>query len=140
MQQHPPQQSNQSEQSINVENPQTLAIQSRLASYLTNPENSTENPPTYNDLDSQDSGHPSLNQSNSPSNETIETISNEDGDEKNSDEQPKQSDENQKNNPFVVNGIKRPPNKVILEPLEHGKSTTSNNVPKHLFAAKKLTQ
>lgn len=101
--------------------------------------NSAENSPTYNDLDSQDSGHPSLNQSNSPSNETIETISNNDGDEKNNDEQPKQSEENQKNNPFVVNGIiKRPPNKVILEPLEHGKSTT-NNVPKHLFAAKKLT-
>lgn len=116
-------------------NIQNINIQSRLASYLTSPENSTENLPTFNDLESQvDSGHPSLDQSNSPPNEHVDTISNHDivtADER------KYSAESLKNNPFVINGVRRPPNKVILEPLDHNASST---VPKHLFAAKKLAQ
>lgn len=38
-----------------------------------------------------------------------------------------------RNNPFIVG--QRPPNKVILEPIEH--PIIQNGVPKHLFAVKK---
>lgn len=43
-----------------------------------------------------------------------------------------------KNNPFIVNnGIKRQPNKVILEPIEQPIRVGLGNVPKHLFVVKK---
>lgn len=116
------------------ENTQTFAIQSRLANYLTHPESATDKP--LNDIDSQvDSGHPSLDQSNSPTNEPIDNISASEVIEHG--QHRKFSDENAKSNPFVVNGIKRPPNKVILQPLDH---KVNSSVPKHLFVAKKLTQ
>lgn len=126
----------------------TLAIQSKLASYLSNPGNSNEHLPTYNDLDSQvDSGHPSLDQNNSPSNETAETmynIDNEDesgvggvgGSDGTAASEPNQLNEDNSNS-FVVYSAARPPNKVILEPLD---PKLTNNVPKHLFAAKKFSR
>lgn len=86
------------------------------------------------DADQVDSGHPSLETSVSPNETTpssaqhsphnIRKIS---------------SDANDgvlKYNPFVVNGVKRAPNKVILEPIELS-AKELGQVPKHLFAAKR---
>lgn len=86
------------------------------------------------DADQIDSGHPSIETSVSPNETTpssaqhtphnvrkISTDSN---------------DGVLKYNPFVVNGIKRAPNKVILEPIEHS-AKDLGLVPKHLFAAKR---
>lgn len=91
-----------------------------------------------------DSGHPSLENISSPneSEPTSETQSQKD--------RPRVL---LKNNPFIVNSISRPPNKVILDPIEHpinNKSPspripanhpqsppTLPDVPRHLFAAKK---
>lgn len=117
----------------------TNTIQSKLTGYLTNAANSNEHLSTFNDLDSQvDSGHPSLDQNNSPSNETTESIYNIRYDDMHGSGPtlPEPVPPNDTNsNPFVVNSTVRPPNKVILEPLD---PKLTNNVPKHLFAAKKL--
>lgn len=93
------------------------------------------------ELDNQaDSGHPSLDQSGTPSNTTVELSSNTASPAKESSR--KDSATSLKNNPFTVNGVKRPPNKIILEPIE--KPLRDNkldaSVPKHLFAVKKLSQ
>lgn len=86
------------------------------------------------DLDQVDSGHPSLEISVSP-NETTSSSA----------QQTPQnvrkisSDSNDgvlKYNPFVVNGVKRVPNKVILEPIDHDIKDLVH-VPKHLFAARR---
>lgn len=44
-----------------------------------------------------------------------------------------------KNNPFVVNGVQRAPNKVILEPIEQSlrEMASVGRVPRHLFAVKR---
>lgn len=99
--------------------------------YMTNDANG-ERPST--DADQVDSGHPSLETSVSPnettpssaqhSPRTVRKISTD------------SNDGVLKYNPFVVNGIKRAPNKVILEPIEHS-AKELGLVPKHLFAAKR---
>lgn len=98
------------------------------------------------DLNQVDSGHPSLE--NTPPNESEPTS-----------ETQSHKDQTRprillKNNPFIVNGISRPPNKVILDPIEYPVNTnkppspkpeqmhpqsppTIPDVPRHLFAAKK---
>lgn len=113
-------------QSVETEN----ANDERFKPYLDkdNPNLSAEQ-----DADNQDSGHPSLDQSGTPSNTTVELGSNptspvnENG--------RKDSENGLKNNPFTVNGVKRAPNKIILEPIEKPLKDK-----KHLFAAKKLSE
>lgn len=85
------------------------------------------------DAEQVDSGHPSLETSVSPNETTPSSAQN----------SPRNSrklstDANDgvlKYNPFVVNGVKRAPNKVILEPIEHS-AKEMGKVPKHLFAAR----
>ncbi|XP_059608160.1 transmembrane protein 145-like [Phlebotomus argentipes] len=83
-----------------------------------------------------DSGHPSLENTSSPN--TTGPSSGHD------------TPVRAKNNPFLVNGQQRQPNKVILEPIEQPlrgylqdtyQATTVNAsfVPRHLFAAKSTT-
>ncbi|XP_031628165.1 transmembrane protein 145-like [Contarinia nasturtii] len=88
------------------------------------------------DYDENDSGHPSLDQSGSPSNNTTKSIS--DGDSPTKDLR-KHSVESTKSNQFVTDELKMAPNKIILEPIEntlkHMKLPAI--VPRHLFAAKK---
>lgn len=92
----------------------------------------------FDDENQVDSGHPSLEQSGSPSNNTTKSIS-DDGTPKHQLDIRKDSVESTKSNPFVVENIKPAPNKIILEPIE--KSMQSMKlppiVPKHLFAATK---
>lgn len=86
------------------------------------------------DADQIDSGHPSIETSVSP-NETTPSSAQHTP----SKVRKISSDSNDgvlKYNPFVVNGIKRAPNKVILEPIEHA-AKEMGHVPKHLFAAKR---
>lgn len=86
------------------------------------------------ELDQIDSGHPSLETSVSP-NETTPSSAQHTP----SNVRKISTDSNDgvlKYNPFVVNGIKRAPNKVILEPIEHSVKDLGH-VPKHLFAAKR---
>lgn len=90
-----------------------------------------------NDYDETDSGHPSLEQSRSPSNNTTKSIS--DGDSPAKDLR-KDSVESSRSAHFVAaDESKATPNKIILEPIE--KSIQSMKlpaiVPRHLFAAKK---
>ncbi|XP_055304371.1 transmembrane protein 145-like isoform X2 [Sitodiplosis mosellana] len=88
------------------------------------------------DYDENDSGHPSLDQSGSPSNNTTKSIS--DGESPVKDLQ-KYCTESAKANQFVEDEQKAAPNKIILEPIE--KSIKNMKlpaiVPRHLFAAKK---
>lgn len=87
-----------------------------------------------NDYEETDSGHPSLDQSGSPSNNTTKSIS--DGD---SPAKDLRKDSVESSNQFVTDEPKSAPNKIILEPIE--KSIKSMKlpaiVPRHLFAAKK---
>lgn len=89
------------------------------------------------DYDEADSGHPSLDQSGSPSNNTTKSIS--DGDASPAKDLRKDSVEINKTNQFVDDEQKAAPNKIILEPIE--KSIKNMKlpaiVPRHLFAAKK---
>lgn len=90
-----------------------------------------------NDYDENDSGHPSLDQSGSPSNNTTKSIS--DGDTPTKDLR-KDSVFSSKSNQFVADDeAKSAPNKIILEPIE--KSIKNMKlpaiVPRHLFAVKK---
>lgn len=88
------------------------------------------------DYDEADSGHPSLDQSGSPSNNTTKSIS--DGDSPTKDLR-KHSVESITTNHFVVDESKPAPNKIILEPIEKSMKTMKLPaiVPRHLFAAKK---
>lgn len=83
-----------------------------------------------------DSGHPSLDQSGSPSNNTTKSIS--DGDSPTKDLR-KNSVESTKSNQFVTDELKVAPNKIILEPIENSLKNMKLPaiVPRHLFAAKK---
>lgn len=118
----------------------TTAIQSKLASYLIDSTNGNERaPPTHHGSPESlvDSGHPSLDQNNSPTNEMADGIYNIENDNVNGQgigmtTESQQNDTAIASNPFAA----RPPNKVLLEPL--APPNASNNVPKHLFAAKKL--
>lgn len=79
-----------------------------------------------------DSGHPSLENSTSPNGTGTSSVQ----------DTPKQIqtpplDGVFKNNPFVVNGMTiRAPNRVILEPIDKP-LRGGNDVPRHLFAAKR---
>lgn len=88
------------------------------------------------DYDEADSGHPSLDQSGSPSNNTTKSIS--DGESPINDK-GKDSLANTKSGQFVDEKPKLAPNKIILEPIE--KSIKNMKlpaiVPRHLFAVKK---
>lgn len=83
------------------------------------------------DIEQVDSGHPSLETSTASPNDTVPPSA---------EETPKVvrkvsvDDGILKMNPFVVNGIKRVPNKIILQPIEH--PIKELGVPRHLFAAK----
>lgn len=85
------------------------------------------------DYDEADSGHPSLDQSGSPSNNTTKSIS--DGESSIKDLRKDSTESNK----FVDDEQKTAPNKIILEPIE--KSIKNMKlpaiVPRHLFAAKK---
>lgn len=85
------------------------------------------------DYDEADSGHPSLDQSGSPSNNTTKSIS--DGESPIKDLR----NDSTESNKFVDDEQKTAPNKIILEPIE--KSIKNMKlpaiVPRHLFAAKK---
>ncbi len=85
------------------------------------------------DVEQVDSGHPSLETSVSPNETTPSSTQNtpQNGRKISTDS----NDGVLKYNPFVVNGVKRAPNKVILEPIEHS-AKQIGLVPKHLFAAK----
>lgn len=86
------------------------------------------------DADQVDSGHPSLETSVSPNETTPSSAQHTPRNDR-----KVSTDSNDgvlKYNPFVVNGIKRAPNKVILEPIEHS-AKELGSVPKHLFAAKR---
>lgn len=91
------------------------------------------------DYDEADSGHPSLEQSASPSNNTTKSIS--DGDSPTKDATPDQriGSAVSMSSGHFVNDSKSAPNKILLEPIE--KSIKSMQlpaiVPKHLFAVKK---
>lgn len=116
------------------------SIKKRLEHYLRKSSDAEPIPAIYNnDLESQvDSGHPSLDQSGSPSNNTGASTSNPDSPSKH---QRKFSEDSLKANPFVVNGIKRPPNKIILDPIDHLVHRNEKaTVPRHLFAVKKVPQ
>lgn len=115
-------------------------LERRFSTYCQKPSNGDVSQPQscamVNDYDENDSGHPSLDQSGSPSNNTTKSIS--DGDTPTKD-QRKDSVFSAKSNQFVADDIKPAPNKIILEPIE--KSIKSMKlpaiVPRHLFAVKK---
>lgn len=89
------------------------------------------------DTEQVDSGHPSLETSVSPNETTASSTQNTpDNTRKISTDS---NDGVLKYNPFIVNGVKRAPNKVILEPIEHS-AKQMGLVPKHLFAAKTTKQ
>lgn len=98
-----------------------------------------------------DSGHPSLETSptNSPNNNTplASTEDTPNMQRRLHHQPPIDSSQNfngsSKPNPFIVNGIKRAPNKIILEPIDHpavvnemSRGSSGGAVPRHLFAAK----
>lgn len=88
----------------------------------------------YDEENQNDSGHPSLDQSGSPSNNTTKSISDGDSPIK----LRKDSIESVKSNQFVGD-TKPAPNKIILEPIEKSLQAMKLPaiVPRHLFAAKK---
>lgn len=86
------------------------------------------------DINQVDSGHPSLETSISPNGGTSPS-STQHTPENNRKSSNESSDGVLKNNPFIVNGIQRAPNKIILEPIEHP-IKEFGQVPRHLFAAK----
>lgn len=106
----------------------------------------TDGRPNVDEIEQVDSGHPSLETSTTTSpNETVPPSAA---------ETPTKATERKlsiddgvlKMNPFVVNGIRRAPNKIILEPIEHpikeppplsAGGGGGGTVPRHLFAAKK---
>lgn len=84
-----------------------------------------------------DSGHPSLEQSGSPSNNTTKSISDNDTPVKLK-ELRKDSVDSFKSNQFAVDTMKPAPNKIILEPIERSMQNMKlPAIPKHLFAAAK---
>lgn len=117
----------------------------RLATYLENTVIEEVSQPQSiipnNDIENQvDSGHPSLERSRSdsggsPSNNTTKSIS--DGDTPKRDFRS-DSIESIKSNLLTTNRQKIPPNKIILEPIEKS-IQNMKNVPKHLFAARRLS-
>lgn len=114
-------------------------IERRLSAYCPNPAYDVSQPQSctmVSDYDEADSGHPSLEQTGSPSNNTTKSIS--DGDSPTKDNR-KDSVDSLKSNQFVTDDLKPAPNKIILEPIE--KSIKNMKlpaiVPRHLFAVKK---
>lgn len=91
------------------------------------------------DYDEADSGHPSLDQSGSPSNNTTKSISDGESPIKDSDRDSRKQSVVSTGDQFVGDERKPAPNKIILEPIEkslkHMKLPTI--VPRHLFAVKK---
>lgn len=60
---------------------------------------------------------------------------------------PKEADSNSqrnkfelKNNPFLINGVKSQPNKIILDPINPPVKSSPGDVPRHLFAARKSSE
>lgn len=112
-------------------------LERRFSAYYQQPVNGDVSQPQsctmVNDYEETDSGHPSLDQSGSPSNNTTKSIS--DGD---SPAKDLRKDSIASSNQFVDES-KAAPNKIILEPIE--KSIKSMKlpaiVPRHLFAVKK---
>lgn len=99
--------------------------------YLANGGNGEREP---NDADQVDSGHPSIETSVSPNETTPSSAQHTPNNVRKI-----STDSNDgvlKYNPFVVNGIKRAPNKVILEPIANS-AKENGLVPKHLFAARR---
>lgn len=118
------------------------------------PHNRYPTAPLNDDIDNQaDSGHLSLENSTSPndtrpSSEQPSPIRQQHVENHFSQDEQQAGDRNAdgilKNNPFIVNGIQRAPNKVILEPIEQslrdmaaGQNAYHSHVPKHLFAVKR---
>lgn len=93
------------------------------------------------DYDEADSGHPSLDQSGSPSNNTTKSISDGESPTKDPDKELQEDSEvGGKSDQFVSDDPKPAPNKIILEPIEKSlKNMKLPNtiVPRHLFAVKK---
>lgn len=86
------------------------------------------------DSEQVDSGHPSLETSVSPNETTPSSAQHTPNNVRKT-----STDSNDgvlKYNPFIVNGVKRAPNKVILDPIEHSVKDLGL-VPKHLFAVKR---
>lgn len=119
-------------------------VQNCFASYLQKTPPNDGRPPIFNnEIENQvDSGHPSLDHSrdgSSPSNNTTKSVSDNGSPSKHS---RKDSVESIKSDTVVKVELKSQPNKIILEPIEQSirnmKMPTTANVPKHLFAAKKL--
>lgn len=109
--------------------------QNRFGAYLEKAPPTDGRPPVFsNEIENQvDSGHPSLDHSgdgSSPSNNTTKSVSDHG------------SPESIKSDTAVNAEMKPPPNKIILEPIEQSirnmRMPTTANVPKHLFAARKL--
>lgn len=118
--------------------------QSRFATHLQKTSPADGRPPIFNnEIENQvDSGHPSLEHSgdgSSPSNNTTKSVSDNGSPTKHS---RKDSVESIKSDAAVNAELKPPPNKIILEPIEQSirnmQMPTAANVPKHLFAARKL--
>lgn len=112
----------------------------RLSSYLEKTVvKETSGLPNENEI-RVDSGHSSLDgrsgsASGSPSNNTTKSVSDGDSPKR---EFRSDSVESIKSNIFSTNGQKIPPNKIILEPIEKS-IQNMRNVPKHLFAARRLS-
>lgn len=92
------------------------------------------------DYDEADSGHPSLETSASPSNNTTKSIS--DGESPTKETTTDQrigTAVSMKNGQFVNDDSKAAPNKIILEPIEESIKSMKlpTIVPRHLFAVKK---
>lgn len=117
----------------------------------------TISPPKTNDVPSArnmaqsveiDSGHPSLETtpSDSPKTQTPIPSAPDAFDEGPAEQSPEPVGQyfngSSKPNPFIVNnGVKRAPNKIILDPIEHPAAVKGlvgqvGSVPSHLFAAK----
>lgn len=114
----------------------------RLSSYCQKPGDASQpqSCTLVDDYGEADSGHPSLDQSGSPSNNTTKSIS--DGDSPNKEtlnDLRKDSAVSSKSEQFVNDDSRPAPNKIILEPI--AKSIKSMKlptiVPRHLFAVKK---
>lgn len=122
-------------------------MQNRFATHLQKtPTDDASHPTVFNnDIENQaDSGHPSLEHSgdgSSPSNNTTKSVSDNGSPTKHSRKDSAESIESETNK-MVNADSKVQPNKIILEPIEPSirnmKMPTAANVPKHLFAARKL--
>lgn len=121
-------------------------VQNRFATYLRGAQPDDGRPPVFNnEIENQvDSGHPSLDHSgDSPSNNTTKSVSDAGSPTKHS---RKGSVESIQSDAAVAHEEAQPPpppsNKIILEPIEQSirnmQPPTAVNVPKHLFAARKL--